>query len=107
MMRLLRRNATLRGVLAGVVAAGGLGLAAFTLALGHCSAFGGRCPAERVPLWENDVFGGVGLGVAVSVFAVAAAIRPSRWGLIVAVIIAAALGVGAGLWGAAATGRLG
>lgn len=105
--RWLQQNTALRAVLAGVVAAGGLGVAAFTLALGHCSAFGGRCPAEPVPLWENDVFGGVGIGVAVSVFALAAAIRPSRRGLIVGAIAAAALGLVAGLWGAAATGRLG
>lgn len=96
-----------RAVLAAVTAVGGFGVAALTLALGHCSSFGGRCPAEPVPLWENDVFGGVGIGVAVSVFAVIAAARPDRSGLTIGAVVAVPLGLVAGFAGAAATGRLG
>jgi hypothetical protein len=64
--------------------------------LGHCSAFAGRCPADPVPLWEDDVFGGVGIAVAASVLAVAAAVRPDRRGLAIGAVAAVAVGLIAG-----------
>lgn len=84
-----------------VVATVGFAIAVLTVAVGHCSAFGGRCPAEPQPLWENDVFGGVGSAVAVSVFAIAVAVRPSRRGVAIGSVVAVTVGLGAG-WGAVA-----
>lgn len=48
---------SLRLVLAVAAVIAGALLVLLAVAVGHCSAFGGRCPAEPVPLWEDDVFG--------------------------------------------------
>lgn len=42
------------GTVGGVV--GGL-IVVLAVTVGHCSAFGGRCPADPPPLWDDDVFG--------------------------------------------------
>lgn len=34
----------------------GTGLVLYVTAVGHCSAFGGRCPSDRPPLLDDDVF---------------------------------------------------
>ena len=54
-----RRSRVLAGVVAIVF---GLGLVLVVSAVGHCAAFGGRCPAEPPPLFEDDVFGSAALG---------------------------------------------
>ena len=36
-------------------------------AVGHCSAFGGRCPADPPPLFEDDVFGTAFMGGLVAI----------------------------------------
>lgn len=44
-------------LLAVVSALIGIAVAALTIWIGDCSAFGGRCPREPDPLLEDDVFG--------------------------------------------------
>jgi hypothetical protein len=69
-----------RGGLAGPSAVSRLGGLAFALlvsAIGHCSAFGGRCPADPEPLMQNDVFGSVAATIAIAVWVVALC-RPGR-----------------------------
>lgn len=105
--RWFRRHGFVRAAVAAVVAAGGLAVAALTVILGHCSAFGGICPHEPPPLWENDVFGGAAFGVAVSVFAVAVAVRPDRRGLTIGAVLAVAVGGAVGLWAVAVTSTFG
>lgn len=85
---------------AGAVVVGCSGVV-LTLAVGHCSAFGGRCPAEPVPLLEDDVFGIVATIVAVTTAIVAVCTRPDRRGLLTGVAVAAPLGLLVGV--AAAT----
>jgi hypothetical protein len=47
----------------------GIVLIGLAVTVGHCSAFGGRCPSEPPPLWDDDVFGiafsGAALGVGI------------------------------------------
>jgi hypothetical protein len=68
--RELRRLAV--GVAIGGAVVIGLALILAAATLGRCDAFGGRCPAERPPLFEDDVFGmavfGTALVVAVPMF---------------------------------------
>lgn len=45
----------------------GLAILVVGTVLGHCSAFGGRCPAEPGPLLDNDVFGLAVVGSAMIV----------------------------------------
>ncbi len=71
--------------------------------VGHCSAFGGRCPADPEPLWENDVFGTVGMIVAVTVTVVTLCRRPNRRGVVVGVVRGVVLGLVVGLLAVAST----
>ncbi len=45
----------------------GLGIIVLVSAVGHCSAFGGRCPSEPPPLLEDDVFGTAFFGALLAV----------------------------------------
>ena len=71
----------------------GLGLILLAATLGSCSAFGGRCPADRPPLWDDDVFGMAAFGAALIVVVPVYLHRPSwrRLG------VAAGAGLAAGL----------
>ena len=69
----------------------------------HCSAFGGRCPADPEPLWENDVFGAVWVVVAGTVAVVALCLRPDHRGAIGGVVRGVVLGLVAGLLAVAYT----
>ena len=71
----------------------GLGLILLAATLGSCGAFGGRCPADRPPLWDDDVFGMASFGTALIVAVPMFLHRPSwrRLG------VAAGAGVAAGL----------
>lgn len=71
--------------------------------VGHCSAFGGRCPADPEPLWENDVFGTVWMIVAVTVTVVTLCLRPDRRGAVVGVVRGVVLGLLVGLLAVAYT----
>ena len=66
-----------------------------TAAVGHCSAFGGRCPAPRNV--DGDVFRGAALGMVLAVGGPLWMWWPSWRGLVRALLIAAlvALPVGA------------
>jgi hypothetical protein len=70
---------------------GALAGAAWTSAIavvGHCAAFGGRCPSPPPPLLEDDVFVGLVVGLSVAVASVVLALRPDRRGArLVAVLV--------------------
>ncbi len=74
----------------------GLGAVVATIMVGHCSAFGGRCPAEAPPLLDDDVFWFAAAGAAVAL--VPAALLVQRFAGRAAVSVGAAL-AGAGLVG--------
>lgn len=84
------------GVAAAVVAAVvGAGMILVGATVGHCSAFGGSCPADPPPLWEDDVFGMAATGAALVVGPLLALRRRSRrWPTAVGGAAAAALVVG-------------
>lgn len=92
------RGSVLR--LAGVVAAAlaaviGVGMILVAATVGHCSAFGGSCPAEAPPLWDDDVFGTAAAGAAVVAGPLLALRRGSRrWWIAAAGAAAAAVLVG-------------
>ncbi len=70
--------------------------------VGHCSAFGGRCPADPEPLWENDVFGTVWMIVAVTVALGTFCLRPDRRGAVgvrTSALVSSHVVYGAGLLG--------
>ena len=75
---------------------GGLGLLLIAATLGGCSAFGGRCPADRPPLLDDDVFGMAAFGTALIVVVPGFLHRPSwrRLGSVIAIGLVAALVVG-------------
>lgn len=81
----------MRATVAAVATALGLTVAFLSAALGHCSAFGGLCPNPPQPWWQDDVFGGVLFGVALATFAIVAALRPGRRGVLLAVGAAVAV----------------
>ena len=56
----------LRRAIAAGCAVIGLGVVVATVMAGHCSAFGGRCPAEAPPLLDDDVFWLATTGAAVA-----------------------------------------
>ena len=74
----------------------GVGLIVLVAAIGHCSSFGGACPADSQPLWEDDVFGSAAFGGFVAVAVPMWLARPSlqRMRLAVPVGLGAALVVG-------------
>lgn len=84
------------GVAAGVAAAVfGVGMILVAATVGHCSAFGGRCPAERPPLWEDDVFGMSAIGGALLVGPLLALRRGRhRWLVAIGATLVAAVVVG-------------
>ncbi len=64
--------------------------------LGSCSAFGGRCPADRPPLIDDDTFGTAAAGAFLIVAIPTFVSRPSRrrLGLGIVVGLSAAIIVG-------------
>jgi len=84
------------GVVAAMSAAVfGLGMILLALTVGHCSSFGGRCPADRPPLLEDDVFGMSAVGAAlVAGPMLALRRRPHRWWVALGGAIVAAFVVG-------------
>ena len=74
----------------------GLMLILLAATLGSCSAFGGRCPADRPSLWDDDVFGMAAFGTALIVAVPVFLHRPSwrRLGVAAATSATAALVVG-------------
>ena len=90
--RMLRVAGTGAAVLASVV---GVGIVLVAATLGHCSAFGGRCPADLPPLWDDDVFGMSAMGGALIAGPLLALRRgPNRWWIALAGAVGAALLIG-------------
>lgn len=81
--RVVRAPAT-RIIAATVVVLVGAGMVFLAAAVGHCAAFGGLCPAPRVPWWQDDVFGTAAVGLVFVVAGPVLARRPSRRGLLLA-----------------------
>lgn len=82
----------------GIVAAGlGVATAVVVTAIGHCSAFGGRCPADPTPLLDDDVFGMVALAIGAAAAVVGVCLRPNRRGAVTSVVAAVPAGLLAGL----------
>jgi hypothetical protein len=82
--------------LSAVAIAIGLLLILIAATLGSCDAFGGRCPADRPSLWDDDVFGMAAFGTALIVAVPVYLRRPSwrRLGIAMAVGSMSALAVG-------------
>ncbi|MBT8201805.1 MAG: hypothetical protein HKN74_11350 [Acidimicrobiia bacterium] len=82
----------------------GLLLIVVVSAVGHCSAFGGRCPADPPPLFEDDVFGTAFMGGLLAIGAPMWLARPGwrRLGLALAVAVPVALLIGLGARSSAA-----
>ena len=59
-----------------------------TLLVGHCGAFGGRCPSPGG--LEGDVIGGLAIGAMLLVGGPILALRPDRRGLVLALCAGAA-----------------
>lgn len=95
-----------RGVAAGVVVLAGLAMLLLAIAVGDCSFAGGRCPADPVPLWEDDVFGTAAIGLAMLVAAPMLARRPSWRGAGRAAAVAAIVALPGG-WLIAEAARTG
>lgn len=58
----------------------GAGMVLVAATVGHCSAFGGRCPADAPPIWDDDVFGMSAMGAALVAGPLLALRRgPRRW----------------------------
>jgi hypothetical protein len=74
----------------------GLAVVVATVVVGHCSAFGGRCPAEAPPLLDDDVFWLAATGATLAL--VPAALLVPRFTRRTASSVAAAL-MAAGLVG--------
>jgi hypothetical protein len=91
----------LRRLVVGVAIAGavvfGLVLILAALTLGRCNAFGGRCPAERPPLFDDDVFGMAAFGTALVVAVPMFLSGPSKRRFVVAVGIGFVAAVAIGL----------
>ena len=90
------RQRFLRTMLAATaIGIGGL-LVLAAVTIGHCSAFGGRCPSESPPLVEDDVFGMATTGSFMAVAVPIWLVRPSRSRLVgaVAIGVVVALAVG-------------
>jgi hypothetical protein len=84
----------------------GLSMITIAMVVGSCDAFGGTCPAERLPLLEDDVFGMAAFGSALVVAVPLFLSRPSKQRLLVAVAVGlpVALFVGLVLSSSAAQG---
>lgn len=74
----------------------GVGLILVAVVFGSCSAFGGRCPAQRPPLIDDDTFGlaaaGAFLVAAVPIYVTCPSWR--RLGLAISAGLGAAILVG-------------
>ena len=77
----------------------GLGVVLITIALGHCSAFGGTCPGDSG--LDSEVFFSAAAGAALAIGVPLFAYRPIRKQALIAVMWAMSVGA---LVGAAAAG---
>jgi hypothetical protein len=68
----------LAGVVIAVAVGCGLLLVLVAATFGSCSAFGGRCPQDPPPWYDDDVFGMAAAGAALVVAVPWFVTRPSR-----------------------------
>jgi hypothetical protein len=92
--QLLRR--LLAGTAIAVAVVVGLSMIVVAMAVGRCDAFGGRCPAEQPPLWEDDTFGTAAFGAVLLVAVPVFLSRPSKQRFVLAVAVGVAAAVFAG-----------
>lgn len=85
--------AVVRGLLVAVCIVVGFLMVALAALLSDCGAFGGRCPAEAPPLWDDDGVWMAGLGGALMVGPAVFLTRPSVGRLWVAIGAAAGAAV--------------
>jgi hypothetical protein len=105
-LRQLVTHPITRGVAAGSVVFAGLAMLLLAIAVGDCSFAGGRCPADPVPWWEDDVFGTAATGLAMVVAAPMLARHPNWRGAGRAAATAAAVALPGG-WLIAEAARTG
>lgn len=105
-LRQLVAHPITRGVAAGFIVLAGLAMLLLAIAVGDCSFAGGRCPADPVPWWEDDVFGTAATGLAMVVAAPMLARRPNWRGAGRAAAAAAVVALLGG-WLIAAAARTG
>ena len=75
----------------------GLALVLIAVVVGDCSAFGGSCPAEAPPLWDDDTLRFAALGAALAVGPPIFLSRPTLRRLLIALGAAAGAAVAVGL----------
>lgn len=92
-----RMWAIVRGLLAAACIVAGFGLIVVAVAFGQCSAFGGSCPAEAPPLWDDDVMRIAGFGAALIVGPAVFLAKPSLTRLWIAIGAAAGAALLVGL----------
>lgn len=86
-----------RWAVGSVTALGGFVIAVVIAAVGRCSAFRGRCPAEPEPLLQDDAFRLVAVTLAITVWVVSWCIRPDRRGAVIAFLVGLISGVLGGI----------
>ncbi len=79
----------------------GLGVVLITIALGHCSAFGGTCPGDSG--FDSEVFLTAAAGAALAIGVPLFVYRPNRKQLLIALIWAASIGALVGMAAVGAT----
>jgi hypothetical protein len=94
-IRVLRR--TLIGITTVSAVAFGSLLILVAVTLGRCDAFGGTCPADEPPLFEDDVFGMAAFGAFLIVAVPLFLYRPSMKRLLMALPIGVVAGLLFGL----------
>lgn len=87
------KSSWIRAVIGSIAAFAGVSLALAWTIVGHCSAMGGRCPAEPTPLLENDVFRLVALTIATTTLVVSLCLRPDWKGATAGAGVAVAIGL--------------
>ncbi len=75
----------------------GLGMVGLAATLGSCSAFGGSCPADPPPWYDDDVFGMAAMGAALVVAVPWFLSRPSKRRFLQALVAGAVAAVVVGL----------
>lgn len=92
-----RTWAVVRCLLAAASIVGGFGLIVLAVAFGNCSAFGGTCPAEAPPLWDDDTLRFAAFGAALMVGPAVFLAKPSLTRLWIAIGAAAGAALVVGL----------
>ena len=96
-------NAARLVAIAGAIAVGSI-VVLIAFMVGDCSAFGGACPRETTPLFEDDTFGTAAAGAALAVGVPVFLRAPSWRRFAVAAVAAISAGLLVGLvvrWSAA------